>query len=258
MADRGLILIAEAAQDHKTAMQKNLEERGFQVKCIDTIVEAFDAFQAKNISLVLCEIKNPGEDGFDFLKSLRNSFSKDIPVILITAYPSRESVLLAKKLNVQEYLVKPVAFDRLLSSVRKLLPHDESIPQIESNSHVFSNLRVLVTTDDAHESAALCKALQQIGVHCFVAEDWFHGMKIMQAQNPNVLFLSTSLKDVNAATMIHRLSGREKEARRMFVLVEGRKKIQGSVPPEISCVLKMNDIEPAKLAGVLSQYAASV
>lgn len=78
-------------------------------------VEAFEAIHKNNIDLLFLDINMPVMTGLTFLRSL-----KDPPaVILTTAYT--EYAVEGYELDVIDYLLKPIPFDRFLKAVNKAI-----------------------------------------------------------------------------------------------------------------------------------------
>ncbi len=96
----------------------------------------------QNIDLLLLDIDMPGLNGLDLVRSL----AKAPMVIFVTAYP--QFALESYELNALDYLMKPVALDRLLKALHKALDMKNlrgaasSQPLPESPSHPDQSLFV--------------------------------------------------------------------------------------------------------------------
>jgi DNA-binding LytR/AlgR family response regulator len=100
------------------------------VKSCTNALEAFPILQQKQIDLIFLDIHMPQLTGIDLIKSL-----KDKPkVILTTAY--REYAAEAFDLDVIDYLIKPITFDRFLRAVGKI--YQSGLPTVDENSVVRS------------------------------------------------------------------------------------------------------------------------
>ena len=76
-------------------------------------MEAFTIVQEQKVDLMFLDIQMPKLTGIDFLKTLHNPPQ----VILTTAY--REYALEGYELDVVDYLIKPIPFDRFLKALSK-------------------------------------------------------------------------------------------------------------------------------------------
>jgi DNA-binding LytR/AlgR family response regulator len=85
-------------------------------------VEAFTVLQSKPVDLLFLDIQMPQLSGFELLRTLPNP-----PKTIITsAY--REYALEGYELDVLDYLIKPVPFDRFIKAVGKMLTHRPTAP----------------------------------------------------------------------------------------------------------------------------------
>src|SRR6201985_1613711 len=84
------------------------------VKVTTNHIEALQLVQEGNIDLVFLDVQMPELTGIQFLR-IANGKAK---VILTTAYP--QYALEGYELDVIDYLLKPIAFDRFFKSVQKV------------------------------------------------------------------------------------------------------------------------------------------
>lgn len=77
------------------------------------VLEAIEILDTEPIDVLFLDINMPEITGINFLKM--RSF--EIPVIITTAYP--DYAIEGYELNISDYLLKPIAFDRFLKAVTK-------------------------------------------------------------------------------------------------------------------------------------------
>lgn len=81
-------------------------------------IEAVNLLQTKSVDLIFLDIQMPEMTGFQFASTLKNPPA----IILTTAF--RDYAPEAFDLNVVDYLLKPISFERLLKSVNKFFDRE--------------------------------------------------------------------------------------------------------------------------------------
>lgn len=81
--------------------------------CSDAIY-ALELLQRQPIDLIFLDIHLPKLRGYDFIRTLKNQPQ----IIITTAY--REYALEGYELNVVDYLLKPISFNRFLAAINKV------------------------------------------------------------------------------------------------------------------------------------------
>lgn len=98
-------------------------------------IEGLGFVQQGNIDLVFLDVQMPELTGIQFLKIINGKCD----VILTTAYP--QYALEGYELNVTDYLLKPIAFDRFYRSVQKVIGQKNQA----KNNHSFTEQANKVT-----------------------------------------------------------------------------------------------------------------
>lgn len=93
------------------------------------------------LDLIFLDIEMPGLNGIDFLKTLSNQHQ----VILTTAYP--QYALEAFELDVIDYLVKPVKFERFYKAVQKAQELIETRSQSPSEIESYEDTFIYIKSD---------------------------------------------------------------------------------------------------------------
>lgn len=98
----------------------------------------------EDLKLILLDLAFPTEsDGFDVLRRIRSSESKNVPVIVVTPSDKHELKAEALKYSVNDYIIKPYQVKRLESSIRSFI-------RITVNFHYDTNRisEIKMTFDD--------------------------------------------------------------------------------------------------------------
>lgn len=121
----------------REGMQLNCDQVPFLNKLgeFENAIMATDFLAKNDVDLIFLDIEMPGLNGLEFIKSLQ----KKPQIILCTAYP--QYALESYELDVMDYLVKPIRFERFYKAVVKvkdLLTLSQSAPSsIEKVEEAF-------------------------------------------------------------------------------------------------------------------------
>ena len=121
---KGTVLLVEDEEDTACLVRFILEREGY------SIMHVSDGRMVKNLAetssppdLMLLDIMLPSLTGLELLRMVRTTPEWQwIPVILLTADSSSDSMKQASNLGATEYVQKPFAPERLLRSIHQFLP----------------------------------------------------------------------------------------------------------------------------------------
>jgi chemosensory pili system protein ChpA (sensor histidine kinase/response regulator) len=99
-----------------------LDDAGFEVATATNGMIAFEKLQEYAIDFVVLDILLPEMDGFEIYKKLQASpETKEIPVLIITAWADERHIEKASELGIRHFLAKPFTEDELLYEILSLL-----------------------------------------------------------------------------------------------------------------------------------------
>lgn len=90
--------------------------QGWSISVAENGDKALDVIAHKQVDLVLSDIKMPEMDGLALTEELRRAHP-EIPVILMTGYPSVDTAVSALRHRVVDYVIKPFNINQLYKTI---------------------------------------------------------------------------------------------------------------------------------------------
>jgi DNA-binding response OmpR family regulator len=120
MAEGELILIVEDNHTIRTVVCEMLQGHGFLVAEAHAGWKALELAEKSPPDVLLLDWQLPDISGLDVLRALRAGGCQS-PAILMTGYGSEELAMVALRLGVRNYLLKPFSKDELFNAVELAL-----------------------------------------------------------------------------------------------------------------------------------------
>jgi len=97
-----------------------LEKEGYEVFSATNGEEALQQMEIQPVQAVISDIKMPGMDGIQLLKTIKSRYP-ETEVIMLTGYPTIEAAVNAIKLGAYDYVTKPFKIDSLSLTLSQAL-----------------------------------------------------------------------------------------------------------------------------------------
>ncbi len=152
MKRRSQILLVEDDAQIAAALETVLAEEGYDVTHAADGDRGLALATESPCDLVLTDLKLPGLNGMDLVKSLHQSRPK-LPVILMTAHGSTATAIEATRLGAYDYLVKPFEMPDLLGLVAK---------GVESSRMMFESVAIGAETGSRDAIVGNSRVMQEI------------------------------------------------------------------------------------------------
>ncbi|NVM22395.1 MAG: sigma-54-dependent Fis family transcriptional regulator [Desulfobacterales bacterium] len=95
-----------------------LQNMGYPVIYAANGKEGIGIFKKNDIDIVITDLRMPGFNGLDVLKTVKG-FSSSVEVILMTAYGDMDTAIAAMRAGASDYIVKPIKLNELIASLQR-------------------------------------------------------------------------------------------------------------------------------------------
>jgi DNA-binding response OmpR family regulator len=124
MFDDRRLLVVDDEETICQSCRRIFSPAGFRVETSSDARRGLSLAVEEDYTAILLDIRMPQMDGMEFLEALRKK-KPDVPVIIVTGYPSIPNAASAMRLGAADYVTKPFTPEQITQAVHKLLrPHD--------------------------------------------------------------------------------------------------------------------------------------
>lgn len=122
------ILVIEDDSDLQSLFCKTLQKNNYMAIGAANAMDALKILDSEYIDLIISDVMMPGMNGFDFVKSIRDSHI-EIPVLIITAKGTIDDKQAGFTAGADDYMVKPIDINEMLFRVNALLRRAKSVSE---------------------------------------------------------------------------------------------------------------------------------
>ena len=120
--DNQICLIVDDYSTARRLIKYSLQQIGFTCLEADNGNQAITLIQQTMLDLVIADVNMPENNGLELLKDIRaDDNMKDLPVVLTMLEPFEDLISDAKKLGMNDYLVKPFDVFTLSKTLDKVI-----------------------------------------------------------------------------------------------------------------------------------------
>ncbi|MDW7668758.1 MAG: sigma-54 dependent transcriptional regulator [Bacillota bacterium] len=155
------ILIADDEKNMIWAIKRALKDENYSIFSAENGEEAVKQVKAKNLQLVLLDLRMPKMDGMEALKEIKK-INNDLPVIMITAHGTMESAVEAMKIGALDYISKPFDIEELKVQIRKAINVGDMSRQIEYLTEELRNATGKIIIGDSPQMKEILEMVNKV------------------------------------------------------------------------------------------------
>lgn len=114
------VLIADDEELFRSAAEFFLERQGWSCCAVSDAKQALIHLNQQRFDVLVADYRMPGNENLELLQEVNSSYP-DLPVILITGYPTVQSAIASLRLNVYDYLTKPFRLEKLGDLLKEVI-----------------------------------------------------------------------------------------------------------------------------------------
>ena len=123
MADPKRVLIAEDSSVIQNLTKKILMVQNYEISSAKNGQQVLDMLQEDHFDIILMDINMPVMDGMEcakLIRALNDEKKSSVPIVAITGNARNYSMEDFSSVGINDYLQKPLNFDQLVDTVKKL------------------------------------------------------------------------------------------------------------------------------------------
>ena len=123
------ILVVDDEIGIRELLSEILSDEGYKIELAQNATEARSRRQEARPDLVLLDIWMPDTDGITLLKEWASSGLLTMPVVMMSGHGTIDTAVEATRIGAYDFLEKPIALQKLLSTVGRALKHGALLPK---------------------------------------------------------------------------------------------------------------------------------
>jgi len=146
------ILLVEDSDVLREGLKSILEQEGYLVMTGGDGKVALEKMEARTPDLILADILMPEMDGYALFEAVRSRPEwVSIPFIFLTARREHKHILAGKRLGAEDYLLKPISPEDLLTAIRSRLGRSQQLLLVQLQDSYEASLIMLANAIEVRD-----------------------------------------------------------------------------------------------------------
>lgn len=200
------ILVIEDDPLMRDSIALRLSKLGYLVNLAENAEQGLEMLHASYVDMILLDLNMPGMSGLEFLGAIKDSVRlKSIPIIIITADGSKESVIRCLRKGAMDYLVKPLNLQTLKTRLWRYFENKRIRDGLYAVTVTSRERRVLLVEDNAMNVAMLKQHIVHQGMYCDHVADGEGFLQLTELAKYDAVLFDINLPDINGDELLRRL-----------------------------------------------------
>ena len=217
------VLIVDDEEDIRNLLRLTLEEEGFDVRVAFNGKEAVEKLKTESFEILLTDIKMPIMDGIELLKTAR-VLNPEIVAILITGFPSIDTVREAHSSLAFDYIIKPFDPNTVLNCINAALSRRTIAHDLLKSVH---KPKVLVVDDEPIITNLFEVSLREAGYPIEIADNGKKAMERFMYGDFNVVITDVNMPEMDGRSLLDNLKSLKPEV--IVIVITGYPSVDSAI-----------------------------
>jgi two-component system sensor histidine kinase/response regulator len=206
------VLIAKDRAKSRTVLSAIVKRLGATVEAVSSGGDAISEMKTTPFDLLLVDAQMPGSDGFEVARCARTLPHPPEIVMMLGAANLHSEAGECRRLQVRQYLVKPVNESELANALHRALHciEQETLPAAPALQREVHALTVLLAEDNAVNQKLASRLLQKMGHQVTLAANGEEAVRAHSAGRFDVILMDVQMPEMNGFEATTRIREREK------------------------------------------------
>lgn len=194
MTSNGSIIVVDDNDSIRDLLKNLLQAEGYSVITADNGTAALEKLKQMAFDLVISDIMMPGLSGLDLLREVRK-FDSNLPVVMITGYPTIDTAVKVIKEGASDFITKPFNLDHAKLVIKRAVENGRLKRQNQTLSDKLEEVdRIKAISHDLQEKVSELSAL-------YTVSDVLHNVFTTSEVFVKAIDLAISITEANRAAI---------------------------------------------------------
>ena len=218
------ILVIDDEEIICTLLKDTLTDAEYQVETVTNSIEGLEKiFKGEPFDILITDIRMPKKDGIQVLKEAKNRVP-DIITIIITGYPSIETIREASEYNAFDYITKPLDPDEICECIKRSL----AVRKLSRELRVPEKPPIILIVDDMQSALFLSEGiLQDEGYHAEIAQNGQEVLERLKQKHFDIIVADLHMPGMDGIELLNNI--KKLDIKTLVIIMTARPSIESAI-----------------------------
>ncbi|MBE7444282.1 MAG: response regulator [Planctomycetia bacterium] len=218
------ILVIDDEEIICSLLKDTLTDEGYQVETVTDSKEGSEKIlRGEPFDILITDIRMPKKDGIQILKEAKNRMS-DMIVIIITGYPSIETIREASEYNAFDYITKPLDPDEVCDCIKRSL----EARKLSRELKIPEKPPKILVVDDKQSALFLSEGvLEDEGYHAEIAQNGQEALERFKQKHFDIVISDLHMPGMDGIELLNNI--KKLDIKTLVIIMTARPSIESAI-----------------------------